>query len=87
MLGHLHKETLQAMDEIVDGLRYALQTKNDVTLCVSGTGHAGMECAISNIVEPGDLVIVGVTGLWGVRAADAIKRNGKYEKLSSAILT
>jgi len=29
------------MDEISEGLRYALQTDSKYTLMVSGTGHAG----------------------------------------------
>jgi alanine-glyoxylate transaminase/serine-glyoxylate transaminase/serine-pyruvate transaminase len=33
----------QIMDEIQQGLRYLFQTDSPYTLCVSGTGHAGME--------------------------------------------
>ncbi len=46
----------QIMDEISEGLRYTFQTKSKYTLMVSGTGHAGMEAAIANLVEPGDKV-------------------------------
>jgi hypothetical protein len=31
------------MDEIQEGLRYLFQTSSPYTLCISGTGHAGME--------------------------------------------
>jgi len=44
------------MDEIQGGLRYILQTDSKYTLMVSGTGHAGMEACVSNLVEPGDKV-------------------------------
>jgi hypothetical protein len=41
---------------------------------VSGTGHAGMEAAIANLVEPGDKVVVGTSGIWGSRVADLSQR-------------
>ena len=41
---------------------------------VSGTGHAGMEAAIANLVEPGDKVVVGTSGIWGSRVADLSAR-------------
>lgn len=41
LLGHMHPPFLKIMDEISDGLRYALQTDSKYTLMVSGTGHAG----------------------------------------------
>jgi alanine-glyoxylate transaminase/serine-glyoxylate transaminase/serine-pyruvate transaminase len=52
------------MDEVQQGLRYLFQTSSPYTLCVSGTGHAGMEAAIANLVEPGETVIVGNKGIW-----------------------
>jgi hypothetical protein len=41
LLGHMHPPFLKIMDEISEGLRYALQTDSKYTLMVSGTGHAG----------------------------------------------
>jgi hypothetical protein len=52
------------MDEVQQGLRYLFQTDSKYVLCVSGTGHAGMECAIANLTEPGDTVVVGNKGIW-----------------------
>ena len=52
------------MDEVQQGLRYVFQTDSPYTLCVSGTGHAGMEAAIANLVEPGETVVVGNKGIW-----------------------
>lgn len=43
--------------------RYVFQTDTKYTLCMSGTGHAGMEAAIANLVEPGETVVVGNKGL------------------------
>lgn len=42
--------------------RYVFQTDTKYTLCMSGTGHAGMEAAIANLVEPGETVVVGNKG-------------------------
>lgn len=75
LLGHLHPEFTQIMDEVKDGIKYAFQTSNDWTVCVSGTGHAAMECAVCNVVEPGDKVLVCVNGLWGERFADMVQRH------------
>lgn len=64
------------MDEIKSGIQYAFQTKNRMTLAVSGPGHAAMECAIFNSVEPGESVLIAVNGIWGERAAEIAKRIG-----------
>lgn len=64
------------MDDIKEGLKYVFQTENALTLCISGSGHAGMEAALCNLIEDGDTVLCGVTGLWGNRAADMAERYG-----------
>lgn len=64
------------MNDIKSGLQYLFQTQNRTTLAVSGTGHSAMECAIFNVVEPGDSVLVAVNGIWGERAADMAERIG-----------
>lgn len=64
------------MDEIKEGLKYIFQTRNAVTLCLSASGHAGMEASLCNLIETGDVVLCGVTGLWGKRAADMAERYG-----------
>lgn len=76
LMGHLHPETLALMDEIKAGCQYIFQTKNKVTLCISATGHAGMEAALCNLLEEGDVVLLGVTGIWGQRASDMARRHG-----------
>lgn len=78
LVGHLHPECLEIMDDIKAGLQYAFQTTNTLTIAVSGTGHAGMEAAMVNVVEPGDRVLVLKHGIWGVRAQDIAERCGMY---------
>ena len=65
------------MDSVQSGLRYAFQTTNLATLAVPGTGHAGMEAALANLVEAGEVVLVASNGIWGQRAAEMAKRQGK----------
>ncbi|XP_036344629.1 serine--pyruvate aminotransferase, mitochondrial-like [Rhagoletis pomonella] len=74
ILGHMHPECFEIMDEIKQGIKYLFQTKNTATMCISGSGHAGMETAFMNLVEDGDVVLLGCTGLWGHRAAEMVKR-------------
>ncbi|OXB58643.1 hypothetical protein ASZ78_003610 [Callipepla squamata] len=76
ILGHMHPEVLQVMDEIKAGIQYAFQTRNRLTLAVSGTGHCAMEAALINLLEGGDTVLVGVNGIWGQRAANLARRLG-----------
>ncbi|KAL5015185.1 hypothetical protein ScPMuIL_009455 [Solemya velum] len=88
ILGHLHPEFVQIMDEVKAGVQYAFQTKNEWTVCISGTGHAAMEAACVNILEPGETVMVGVNGLWGQRFSDMADRNRvKVEKLTKPMGT
>ncbi|OWF46714.1 Serine--pyruvate aminotransferase, mitochondrial [Mizuhopecten yessoensis] len=74
-LGHLHPEFTKIMDEVKNGIKYAFQTKNNWTVCVSGTGHAAMEAACCNLLQPGETTLVSVNGLWGDRFADMASRN------------
>ncbi len=76
LLGHLDPEFLELLDETCDRLRRAYQTTNSLTLPVSGTGSAGMEAAFVNLVGPGDVVVVGVNGLFGERMCEVASRLG-----------
>lgn len=76
MLGYLDTEFVQVMDDTVGLLRRVFGTENRLTLPVSGTGTAGMEAALTNVIESGDSVIVGVKGYFGERIADIAARCG-----------
>ena len=76
MLGYLDTEFVQIMDDTVGLLRRVFGTENRLTLPVSGTGTAGMEAALTNVIEPGDSVVVGVKGYFGERIADIAARCG-----------
>ena len=76
MLGHLDPEFLAVLDETNDRLREVFRTANPLTFPVSGTGSAGMEAAFVNVVRPGDVVVVGVNGVFGERMCDVAGRAG-----------
>jgi alanine-glyoxylate transaminase/serine-glyoxylate transaminase/serine-pyruvate transaminase len=76
LVGHLDPVFLGVMDDIQTLLRQTFATANRFTVAISGTGSAGMEAAIVNLVEPGDAVIVGVNGVFGTRLANVVARCG-----------
>lgn len=58
-----HARLANALNKPNKGVcRYVFQTDTKYTLCMSGTGHAGMEASIANLVEPGETVVVGNKG-------------------------
>jgi alanine-glyoxylate transaminase/serine-glyoxylate transaminase/serine-pyruvate transaminase len=76
LLGHLDPAFLAVLDETMDRLRTVFGTENPLTLPVSGTGSAGMEAAFVNLIHPGDVVVVGVNGLFGQRMVEVAGRLG-----------
>lgn len=75
-VGHLDPYYLQVMDGLQQMLRDLFQTQNRMTLAISGTGSAGMEAAVVNLIEPGDPMLVCVNGVFGMRMADVAARAG-----------
>jgi len=75
-LGHLHPEFTKIMDDIKAGVQYIFQTNNPMTLALSATGHAAMECVMTNMLEPGRTVMICNSGIWGIRSADMARRQG-----------
>lgn len=76
MLGHLDPEFVTLLDETCDRLRTAFGTANAMTLPISGTGSAGMEATLVNVVHDGDVVVVGVNGVFGQRLCEVVRRCG-----------
>src|SRR5689334_353443 len=58
LLGHLDPQFLRVLDEVQEMLRAVFLTKNALTLPISGTGTAGMETALVNLLEPGDRAVI-----------------------------
>jgi len=75
-IGHLDPMYLEIMNETGNLLRKVFQTDNELTMAVSGTGSAGMEACVCNLIEPGDEMIVCVNGVFGNRMRDVAQRYG-----------
>jgi alanine-glyoxylate transaminase / serine-glyoxylate transaminase / serine-pyruvate transaminase len=76
LVGHLDPYFIKVMDQVQEMLRYVFQTRNPLTLAVSGTGTAAMETAVANMVEPGERVLVCANGYFGLRIAEMVERYG-----------
>lgn len=76
LVGHLDPEFIRMMEEIKGMMRSVFATENPMTFPVSGTGSAGMEFCMANLVEPGDQVVVCVNGVFGGRMAEVAWRCG-----------
>lgn len=75
-VGHLDPYYLQVMDELQSMLKEVFRTKNRLTMAISGTGSAGQEATVLNLVEPGERVMICVNGVFGGRLADMAERAG-----------
>lgn len=75
-VGHLDPFYLSVMDDTRSLLQQVFRTENKLTIAVSGTGSAGMEACVVNLIEPGDEMIVCVNGVFGGRMKDVAERCG-----------
>jgi alanine-glyoxylate transaminase/serine-glyoxylate transaminase/serine-pyruvate transaminase len=76
LIGHLDPAFIEMMEEIKSMLRKVFKTENRMTFPISGTGSAGMEFCLVNLVEPGDEVVIGINGVFGNRMAEVAERCG-----------
>jgi alanine-glyoxylate transaminase/serine-glyoxylate transaminase/serine-pyruvate transaminase len=75
-LGYLDPYFIGILDEIKSGLQALANTRNRLTLPMSGTGMAGMETCFVNLVEQGDRVLVVTNGVFSKRMQDVASRLG-----------
>jgi alanine-glyoxylate transaminase/serine-glyoxylate transaminase/serine-pyruvate transaminase len=76
-LGHLDPQFLVLMDDLRARLHRVFRAPTDsFVFAVSGTGTAGMETAVANLVGPGTRALVVVTGYFGMRLVDMCLRYG-----------
>jgi aspartate aminotransferase-like enzyme len=66
VIHHRSSEARQVVAEVVDGLKYAFQTRNDV-LILASSGTGSMEAAVVNTVPRGARAIVLDAGWFGSR--------------------
>jgi alanine-glyoxylate transaminase/serine-glyoxylate transaminase/serine-pyruvate transaminase len=75
-IGHLDPYFLNIADGVKEMLRQLMNTANNLTLPVSGTGSAGMEASFVNLVESGDEVLILINGVFGMRMQEVATRLG-----------
>ena len=73
-IGHLDPRFIEIMDAIKEQLRTVMGTRNNVTIPMSGTGSAGMETVMVNLIEPGDNVLILINGVFGGRMREVATR-------------
>lgn len=76
-LGHLDPEFVIVLDDLRARLERLFRVApGGFTFAVSGTGSAGLEAAVANLVEPGTRVVAVVSGYFGERLATVCERRG-----------
>lgn len=76
ILGQFDFEFVNIMNETMSLIRQSLLTKNKWAFPIDGTSRAGLEAVISNIVKPGDEVLVPVIGRFGYLFTELVTRAG-----------
>ncbi|MBP1775175.1 MAG: alanine--glyoxylate aminotransferase [candidate division NC10 bacterium] len=76
VVGYFDPVMMEIAGEIGRLLRVTFGTSNRATFPISGTGTAGMEAALINMLEPGDKLIVGHNGFFGDRMLQIVERCG-----------
>jgi alanine-glyoxylate transaminase/serine-glyoxylate transaminase/serine-pyruvate transaminase len=75
-IGHLDPYFIRIMDSIKADLRTLLNTRNELTIPMSGTGSSGMEACFVNLIEKGDPVLILINGVFRMRMQDVAQRLG-----------
>ncbi len=76
VVGYFDPSLLEVMAEIQRLLNLSFGTENRATFPISGTGTAGMEAALINLIEPGEKILIGANGFFGDRMHQIIERCG-----------
>ena len=76
LLGQFDPEFTSVMNEVMELLRVVFQTRNERAFPVPGTGRAGLEAAMVSLLEPGDRVVIGECGRFGLLLIEIAERCG-----------
>src|SRR5688500_1488515 len=77
VLSHLDPDLMAMLDDIRARLGRIFHAGDGAfAFAVSGTGTAGMETAVANVTKPGARAIAIVTGYFGDRLAQMLRRYG-----------
>ncbi len=75
-LGHLDPAFQALMEETKAGLQRLFRAPDHACIPLPGPGTCGMEAAMMNLLDPGEVAVVAINGLFGARMADMAERAG-----------
>ena len=75
-LGHLDPAFQMLMEETKAGLSRLFRAPDHACIPLPGPGTSGMEAGIMNLLEPGEVAVIAINGLFGQRMADMAERAG-----------
>jgi alanine-glyoxylate transaminase/serine-glyoxylate transaminase/serine-pyruvate transaminase len=76
MIGHLDPAYHDMLLEVVDLLRQVYRAPDGLTFSLQATGSSGMETGLATLLEPGETLVVAVSGFFGKRIAAMARRYG-----------
>jgi hypothetical protein len=76
LVGQFDPEFTRIMNEVMELCRFVFQTENAGTFPVSGSGRAALEAALVSLVQPGERVVVGECGRFGLLLIEIAERCG-----------
>jgi aspartate aminotransferase-like enzyme len=77
LMGHRGPDFKEVLSQAINKTKKVFQTEGDLfILTTSGTGAT--ECALQNVIDDGDKIIVNVNGFFSERLAEAIKAYGGH---------
>ncbi len=76
LMGHMDPAFSAIMDNVRAMLGQVFQSNNALTIQLPGGGMAGMQAAFTNLIEPGDTVVVAVGGYFAGRMVSIAERLG-----------
>ncbi|HEX9369277.1 MAG TPA: alanine--glyoxylate aminotransferase family protein [Vicinamibacterales bacterium] len=77
VLSHLDPEMMAILDDLRSRLAAAFKAADgSLSLAISGTGTSGMEAAVANLTRPGARAVAVVSGYFGDRLAQMLRRYG-----------
>ena len=87
LVGHLDPAFLALLDELQRQLlRIFRAPAGSLAVPISGTGSAGMEACLVNLIEPGASLLVAVNGVFGERMAAIGERSGaRVQRVEAAL--
>ncbi|MBI5881849.1 MAG: alanine--glyoxylate aminotransferase family protein [Elusimicrobia bacterium] len=75
IIHHRTEEFGKLFETLLADLRYCMRTKGRV-LALTSSGTGAMECAVANLLSPGDKAVVHATGIFGDRFVEIVKAYG-----------